>query len=304
MMATRTRTLLVILATALVASVALSAQKAFDKRFNVAPGGHLRLDTDVGSVAVVGGAGHEVVIHADMNGSDAFLANLNITAEQASSGVTVTARSKAHRSWFDWFDFGQEHLHFTIDVPRDYSIELRTGGGSLDVRNVIGPVRGTTSGGGIVVRDITGSVKMHTSGGSIDAEHVNGAAELGTSGGSISVADARGDLDAHTSGGGIRLKNIDGSVRASTSGGSVHAEMRSNRGISLSTSGGTISLLLPQNVGASIDASTSGGRVSSELPFSGTETEDRTHLRGAINGGGEQILLHTSGGSIRVGPLT
>jgi hypothetical protein len=86
-MATWTRTLLVILATALVASVSLSAEKAFDKRFNVAPGGHLRLDTDVGSVAVVGRAGHEVVIHAQMNGSDAFLANLNITAEQASSGA-------------------------------------------------------------------------------------------------------------------------------------------------------------------------------------------------------------------------
>jgi DUF4097 and DUF4098 domain-containing protein YvlB len=303
MMATWTRTLLVILATTLVASVSLSAEKAFDKRFNVAPGGHLRLDTDVGSVAVVGGAGHEVVIHAQMNGSDAFLANLNITAEQGSSGVTVTAR-KAHRSWFDWFDFGQEHLHFTIDVPRDYSIELRTSGGYLDVRNVNGSVRGTTSGGSIVVQDVTGPVKMHTSGGSIDAERLNGATELGTSGGSISVADARGDLDANTSGGGIRLKNIDGSVRAATSGGSVHAEMRSNRGISLSTSGGTISLLLPEKVGASIDAWTSGGRVSSELPFSGTETADRTHLRGAINGGGEQVVLHTSGGSIRLGPLT
>jgi DUF4097 and DUF4098 domain-containing protein YvlB len=238
-----------------------------------------------------------------MNGSDAFLADLNITAEQGSSGVTVTAR-KAHRGWFDWFNFGQEHVHFTIDVPRDYSIELRTSGGYLDVRKVNGPVRGSTSGGGIVVQDVTGSVKMHTSGGSIDAERLNGTTELGTSGGSISVADARGDLDAHTSGGGIRLKNIDGSVKADTSGGSVHAEMRSNRGISLSTSGGTISLLLPENVGASIDASTSGGRVSSELPFSGTESADHTHLRGAINGGGEQVLLHTAGGSIRLGPLT
>jgi DUF4097 and DUF4098 domain-containing protein YvlB len=303
MMAAQTRTLLPIIAAALIASVALSAQKAFDKRFNVAPGGHLRLDTDVGSVAVVGGAGHEVVIHADLNGSDAFLSDLNITAEQGSSGVTVTAR-KSHFGWFDWFDFAEKSIHFTIDVPRDYSVELRTSGGYLDVRNVNAPVRGATSGGHIVVQDVTGSVKMHTSGGSIDAERINGATELGTSGGSISVADARGDLDAHTSGGGIRLKNIDGTVRAATSGGSVHAEMRSNRGISLSTSGGTISLLLPENVGASIDASTSGGRVSSDLPFSSTETAESSHLRGAINGGGEQVVLHTSGGSIRLGPLT
>jgi DUF4097 and DUF4098 domain-containing protein YvlB len=297
------RTLLPIIAVALIASVSQSAEKAFDKRFNVAPGGRLMLQTDVGSVVIVGNAGHEVVIHADMSGSDAFLADLNITAEQASSGVTVTAR-KARLSWFDWFDFGEKRVHFTIAVPRDYSIELKTAGGSLDVRKVNGPVLGATSGGHIVVQDVTGSVNMHTSGGSIDAERLNGATELETSGGSISVADASGDLDAHTSGGSIRLKNIDGSVRAATSGGSVHAEMRSNRGISLSTSGGTISLLLPGNVGASIDASTSGGRVSSELPFSSTETADNSHLRGAINGGGEHVVLHTSGGSIRLGPLT
>jgi DUF4097 and DUF4098 domain-containing protein YvlB len=303
MMATRTRLLVPILAAALVASVALSAEKAFDKRFSVSPGGHLRLDTDVGSVAVVGSDGHEVVIHAEVSGSDSFVADLNITAEQSSSGVTVTAH-KAHGGWFNWFDFGGEHVHFTIGVPRDYSVELKTAGGSLDVRNVNAPVRGNTSGGGIVVRDVTGSVKMHTSGGGIEAEHLDGAAVLETSGGSISVADVRGDLDVNTSGGGIRLKNIDASVKAHTSGGSVRAEMRSNHGISLSTSGGTISLLLPAKTGASLDASTSGGRVSSALPLTTTETEERNHLRGTINGGGEQVLLHSSGGSISVGPLT
>jgi hypothetical protein len=302
-MATRTRTVLAILAASLIASVSLSAERTFDKRFTVAPGGHLRLDADIGSVTVVGGAGHEIVIHAQMNGSDTFFSHLDMTAEQTPSGVTVTAR-KAHRGWFDWFDFGGERVRFTIDVPHDCSIDLRTAGGYLDVRNVNAPVRGTTAGGSIVVRDVTGSVRMHTSGGTIEAEHLNGATELGTSGGSISVADASGDLDAHTSGGGIELKNIDARVRADTSGGSVTAEVRSNRGISLSTSGGTISLLLPANVGASVNAWTSGGRVSSALPLSSTETADHSHLRGAINGGGEQVVLHTSGGSIHLGPLT
>jgi hypothetical protein len=42
-------------------------------------------------------------------------------AEQSSSGVAVTA--SAARSWFG---FGDRRMHFTIDVPRDYSVELRT----------------------------------------------------------------------------------------------------------------------------------------------------------------------------------
>ena len=305
-MVTWTSRFLAILATTLIASVALSAQKTFDKHFNVAPGGHLIVDADLGSVAVVGRAGHEVVVHGEMSGSDEFLARLSITAEQDSSGVTVTAR-RAPESWLGWFGlFGLsgERVSFTIDVPRDCSVELKTSGGSLDVRNVNAPVWGRTSGGGIVVRDVAGSVKMHTSGGGIDAEHINGTTELRTSGGSISVADATGDLDVHTSGGGIRLKNIDGGVSAVTSGGSVYAEMRSNRGITLRTSGGGITLSLPESVRASVDARTSGGHVSSALRFTSTEAADRSHLHGEINGGGEEVVLHTSGGSIHLGPLT
>jgi hypothetical protein len=92
-------------------------------------------------------------------------------------------------------------------------------------------------------------------------------------------------------------------VKAATSGGSVRAEVRTNRGISLMTSGGSITLLVPQDVRGSIDAETGGGRVHSALALSTTELAEGTHLRGALNGGGEPIYLHTSGGSIHLAPL-
>lgn len=78
--------------------------------------------------------------------------------------------------------------------------------------------------------------------------------------------------------------------------------MRSNQGISLRSSGGSITLLLPQGAHGSIDAATSGGRVTSEFPLSSTQTTGDSHLVGAIGGGGPAIYLHTSGGSIRIAP--
>jgi hypothetical protein len=63
------------------------------------------------------------------------------------------------------------------------------------------------------------------------------------------------------------------------------------------------SYLATKNASASIDAKTSGGRVESELPLSSTELAEHAHLRGAINGGGEPVVLRTSGGSIHVEPL-
>jgi len=298
-MVTRTLRFLVILSIWFAAPAAFAAPKSFDQRFNAPPGGHLTLDTDAGSVTIVGRDTHEVVIHTDMSDSD----HLDVTATQNSSGVTVIGRVTG-RSWFDWLDFTATHVRFTIDVPRDYPVQIQTSGGRLDVRNLTASVAGRTSGGGITLQDVIGPISAHTSGGSISAERLNGPTELRTSGGSIEIVESTGDLDVRTSGGSIDLNSVEGKVKAVTSGGSVHAAVRANRGVFLTSSGGSITLLLPKNAPASIDAQTSGGRAQSELPLSSTELAERSHLRGTLNGGGEQIFLRTSGGSINVRPLS
>jgi len=298
-MVTRTVGFLVILSVWFAAPAAFAAPKSFDQRFNAPPGGHLTLDTDVGSVAIVGHDTHEIVIHTDMSDSD----HLDVTAARNSLGVTVIGRVTG-RSWFDRFNFTPTHVRFTIDVPRDYPVQIQTSGGGLDVRKLTASVAGRTSGGGITLQDVTGSISVQTSGGSISAERLNGPTELRTSGGSIEIVGSSGDLDVRTSGGSIDLNSVDGKVKAVTSGGSVHAAVRVNRGVFVTTSGGTITLLLPGNAPASIDAQTSGGRAQSQLPLSSTELAKHSHLRGTLNGGGEQIFLRTSGGSINVRPLS
>jgi Putative adhesin len=283
-MATFARSALIILVCALAASASLAAEKTYDQRFNAPAGGRLRLDTHIGSVAVVGGDAREVVVHVEMMGSDDFLSHLHVSAVQDSAGVTVTGRA-AHGNWFNWFGFEQHRVRFTIEVPRDYPVDIRTSGGSLDIRHLRASVSGETAGGSIQIRDVVGSIDTHTSGGS------------------IRVADSTGDLDVHTFGGSIHLEGIDGAVTAATSGGSVNAEMRRNQGVSLVTSGGSITLHIPAGVHASVDAHTSGGRVESEIPLSSTEVAAHDELRGAINGGGKPIFLSASGGSIRIDRL-
>jgi hypothetical protein len=302
-MVTWIRAVLAIMVCALVTAPAVAAERTFDKHFDAPPGGKLTLDADVGSIVVVGREGHQLSVHADLSGFDDFAARMQITATQTSDGVTVTGRATSH-PWLDWlFEVGHNKVRYTIEVPRDYPVNLHTAGGSLDVRHLNASLHGTTSGGSVTIQDVSGSISARTSGGHIDARQVNGPTVLRTSGGSIEVEDATGDLDLHTSGGGIYLERIDGKVQASTSGGRVAAKVRTNRGLSLVTAGGSIALQLPANVHGSIDAHTSGGSTRSAIPLSTTEIASRTELRGAINGGGEPIFLRTSGGSIFVGPL-
>ena len=66
----------------------------------------------------------------------------------------------------------------------------------------------------------------------------------------------------------------------------------------LETSAGTVTVTLAAGIGLDVDADTSVGRVSSDIPIDGRVS--RTSARGTVNGGGPELRLRTSAGSIRI----
>ncbi len=264
----------------IAAGSAQAAEKTLDRTFNVAPGGELVVDADGAGVHVTGSDGNQVVVHMMVRGSDKELADLNLDAVQKDNGVTVTLR-QSKKSWFSWGSWNSEQ-DIQVTVPRRYVINVRTGGGAIDLRDTEGAATLNTSGGDVSAKNVTGKVKLRTSGGSIQADAI------------------RGDVDADTSGGDVRLLRIDGNIRGNTSGGSVRCSIvGANRGISATTSGGDIELILPRGIAANIDAGTSGGEITTDIPVTSTLLKD-TELKGTLNGGGERIYAHTSGGSIKL----
>jgi DUF4097 and DUF4098 domain-containing protein YvlB len=272
------RRYLVIALVLLAAGSVQAAEKKLDRTFTVSPGGTLTVDADGSTVRVTGGDGNQVVVHMVARGSEDNLANTRLEAVQNDNGVAVTLK-KAKRGWTWWGNWSADE-EIEVTVPRRYSVNVGTGGGSVELRDTVGAASLRTSGGTVSVKNVTGNVQARTSGGSIHGETI------------------RGDVDASTSGGDVRLMQVDGAIRGKTSGGSVHCSLvGANRGISVTTSGGSIELRLPKGTTANIDAGTSGGNVSSDLPVTSTEFGDNK-LVGSINGGGAPIYAHTSGGSI------
>jgi hypothetical protein len=266
----------------LAASTAGAAEKNLDRNFTVAPGGTLVVEADSASVHVSGNDSNQVMIRMRARGDDDDIAAMKFDAVQDGNDVTVTLRR--HRKgggWFNWGSWNSEQ-RVEVSVPRNFNTRVRTGGGDVEQK------------------DTTGSANLRTSGGNVVAKNLGGTVELRTSGGDIVADSIRGDVDADTSGGDVRLLNIDGRIRGNTSGGSVRCSLAgSNRGISATTSGGDVELILPRTVNGDVQAMTSGGDVTSDLPVTTTIVKDG-HLSGPINGGGARIEARTSGGSIRL----
>ena len=273
-------------------SPALSASaEDFLESVPARPGGTLRVDLDQGSVEIEAHDAPQVRVDARAQGDVDF--------ELRADGDDVEFTARVQGGFFSFF--GARRIRVRVRVPRRFSVDIRTNGGSIDVERLAGEVRAQTRGGSIAVEGATGEAVLRTSGGSIRVEDVSGRLEANTSGGSIEARNVDGRIEARTSGGSIDLRDVAGPVEARTSGGTVRARFTRAPEGSLQTSGGNVEVSFPRNAGVDLDARTSGGRVdvdASILLEDGTAT--RTEVRGRINGGGPSLTLRTSGGSIRV----
>ncbi|MEO5959939.1 MAG: DUF4097 family beta strand repeat-containing protein [Opitutaceae bacterium] len=319
----------------LASAFTLSAQteERIDKRFPVSSNGQLVVDVGLGSIELTTHASNEVVVSAirkitrrNKAEEEAFLSENPVTFSQEGNTIAIQSprsRNNDRVSLWSLFRSGsssRNEVKYTVTVPATFNARLKTSGGGIVVSDLggelrantsggglrfsrlRGPIDGHTSGGGIRVADCEGSIKIDTSGGGIEVTGGSGTLNGHSSGGSVTVKEFRGPARVETSGGGISIENVAGKVDGSTSGGSISARFSSplSDEVKLSTSGGGVTVRVTDAAAFHLDASTSGGGVSSDLPVTVVGKISRGRLAGAVNGGGQLLILRSSGGSIRV----
>jgi hypothetical protein len=322
------RTLLLLFVAATTAS-ALSEENV-SQTLEGAPGGKLIVDVDFGTIDVSAGADDKISVmaHRKIDSDNQaqekeYLASAPVTVSKEGNTVTVRARRQNKEHNLNWSGRCSMDARYTVHVPRTFNSELRTGGGTIMVAELTGsmsadtsggklkfthlhgPTGATTSGGSIELNGCEGALKVDTSGGRIEATDGSGSLEARTSGGSIVVRNFGGDTKVETSGGRLTFENINGKITGRSSGGSISAKLKSPvpGDVNLETSAGSIDVMVPPDAGLDIEAEASSGRVTSELPVTGTRT-DRDSMKGKINGGGKSLVLRSGAGSISIKPAS
>ncbi len=282
---------------------ASAADWTINKTFEVESGGQLDLTTEIGSIEVFSHDEEEVIVDIEFDGLDED----EVSVKFDHQGADLSIDTDVDRGYWR-----HRNIRYTVTVPKVYDLDLDTSGGSISVedvegridadtsggslnfRHIVGNIKGHTSGGSIDVKDADGTVNIDTSGGSIDVDDVTGDVDADTSGGSMTIADVGGRVEARTSGGSIRIENVKKGAEAHTSGGSVRAEFEDQPegDVILSTSGGGVTVALPEDVAMSVEAYAS--KVRSQFPVDGV-TSAKRRLRGDINGGGPELNLESSG---------
>jgi len=306
--------LFLIVSIAALAIATTAHAETVTRSFDVAPGGRLVVESDVGSIDVSSHDADRVEIVVEVRGPNADEFGLDF--DKSGNEVRIKGDYDRRGGWFGWGG-SNPRVRYEIKTPRRFDLDVETSGGSIDLGDFEGEVRADTSGGSIDVGRIDGDVDADTSGGSIELRYASGDARLDTSGGSITADEVGGHVSADTSGGSINVGKALGPVQADTSGGSIRVEeahasvdadtsggsikvgfvAQPERGSRLSTSGGNVTVYLAD--GLRFDLEASGNRVSCDLPLS-DERKSRGSLSGRISGGGPELSLHTSGGGVRI----
>jgi DUF4097 and DUF4098 domain-containing protein YvlB len=234
----------------------------FHYSFNMNSGGRLDLETFNGTVEIYGWDQNKVEINGTKHAATKpGLEEIKIHASGGGDAVEVHATRPSSSHW-------SGGVRFRIQVPFKTRLDrIVSSNGRLRIEKVEGPGRLRTSNGPVKLLDHTGDVEVTTSNGPVDLSGFRGVAQVTTSNGPISV-------DA--------------------------LQLLSTSSVRLKTSNGPITVRLAANAGARVNAQTSNGHITADIPLSSVATQSKTHLEATIGQGGPLLDLHTSNGPIRI----
>ena len=253
-----------------------SVRANFSRTFDAAPGETLDLALKGGgSVVVRGWDQPRVSIEGRILPSSSPAVEAD--AQRVDGGVRLTTQFAriAHVQ--------TSSAEFTIHVPRQFNVRLRSIGGGLSVSNVEGSFEGSTAGGEFDFQHVKGSAHLSSGGGEIHVVDCDMTGSMTTGGGKVWLSRVRGGLDASSgSGPVVHADDSSGSLDGVTEKDSkFNISDRFEGRLHISKAGGDIEV---ESAPKGVDASTGGGDVR-------------------IGSGAGHVEAHTGGGDVTVGPI-
>ncbi len=280
----RTRALVLALAATAVLAAAGGATadtvtREIDRTFRLEPGGEVVLENVNGVIEVEAWDRDRVELHivkktkaGDRARAEAAMEAFEIDVDSTPQRLSVVVRRFRHdgEGFFDWLrGWSVQHsASFYLKVPRQVRLTADTVNGHVQVAGVEGEME---------VESVNGRVQLRGVGGRVDVSTVNG---------SVDVAEARGSVSAST---------VNGRIEVEMSQVADDADMR------FSTTNGGVSLALPRDVQARLDARSTNGGISCDFPVEVHGKYNSKSISADLNGGGPGVLkIRTTNGGIRI----
>jgi len=285
--------------------------ESFAKTVRIGRNGTFTLENISGDIVVTGGGGDDARIeatkrvrHPNQSEAKTLLSEISIQVMDRNGRVDVRTEYPRRRNWSGGVDF-------TIGVPRDASVTLRSVSGDVRVTSVNGELRVDSISGSITTSGTRRIRAVKTVSG--DVEITNGEADElsgGTVSGTIILNKVKAaGVDAQTVSGDLRLTDVEADhVSLRTVSGDVDytGRLQRNGRYQLQSHSGDIRVTPTDARGFSLDATTFSGDVRSDYaltlqssPGNGLARGRRNRsIRGSFGDASATLTLQSFSGDI------
>ena len=259
-----------------------------EKRFTVDGRADLRVTTFDGAIEIQSWDKPDVVIEVEKRGpTKAALEELQIVSTQNGRVVELEVKRPREESFRGIGLHRTAYARLVISVPRDTDIRARSGDGSIRIERINGKIDLRTGDGSIRASNVAGELTLDTGDGSITVDEAEGKLSLDTADGSVNVSGKLSALSLHTGDGSIVYR--------------VQPGAKMSEPWEISTGDGSVSLYLPSEFDAELDAHTGDGSIRNDLGIENPEKDgERRTLRARIGNGGKLLRIRTGDGAIRL----
>jgi DUF4097 and DUF4098 domain-containing protein YvlB len=285
--------LTIFLAAAIMTGIAIAAGAAparadqWSKTYQVNGRAELHVVTGDGDVIVTGTDQHQIDARVTATGWKIGPSDVQIIENQ--SGNSVSIEVKVPHWGFSMFGGNHKSLRVEVSVPRELDLDVRTSDGNVTAQGVSGKIQFDTGDGNVTAGNIKGDIRIHTGDGHIEGHNFDGSLDANTGDGNLRI-DGRFDA--------LALKTGDGNIEAQAVSGSKVAN-----GWNLHSGDGRITLRVPGDLNATLDAHTGDGSITLDIPIQVSGSLSHSSVRGKMNAGGATLAVSSGDGSIHIEKL-
>jgi hypothetical protein len=276
----------IVAAAAIAAGATATSARAdqWQKTYQISGRANLAVTTGDGDVTIASGGGKQIVAKVTTQGWKIGPNDIQIVESQSGDQVSIEVKFP-HWNW-SWGGLHNKSVHVDLQVPSDLDANIRTGDGNIEAQHIGGNLEFNTGDGNITTAGVKGTSRLRTGDGNVTGQDFDGTLEASSGDGNLSL---RGRFDA------INVKSGDGNVDIEAGAGSKVAQTWS-----VQSGDGHITLRVPPDLQADLEARTGDGSVTLDIPVQVSGSLSHSSVSGKMNGGGGEISLHSGDGSIHL----
>lgn len=228
-------------------------------------------------ISIVNNEKLKLHLHGTASGQKPFLAD-----KKSGSNLTIKVDRKSG------FGISRSNLVLDIEIPKKYEHNLTLNSSSGDIflpdLKLEDLFVNMSSGDLTIDKLLVRKFIFDSSSGKLTANQVESLeSNLELSSGSVDIDSFTGDLEVEMSSGDIEIKYT-----------------KFNNNISIDSSSGDISIILPVDANFELDAETSSGKIICDYPITISGGLDRDELKGIVGTGKNTISINASSGNISI----